>query len=323
RRSTGSATPIVVLGSRESAGLPSKALLGGADAFLDPSEPDAGEAIAAAIAQEAVARAPEGAAIGPPGTVVALVGAKGGVGTTMTAWNLASALAAKGSVILAELRTSLGTLATYFRPGQTVRRLSHLVNEGKRSSITRELDLCLWSCPKSSGIRVLFGPQSAEECKEVSETVAAKVIEGLAQRADFVVLDLPAATTPLLRGAIQGAGYLALLVEREPVCIDAAKRMLAAIESWDVAVGACGVTVVNRAPLVAPLSMEEVQTELGLPIITAIPPAPDLCVQSQRMRVPFVDHDPDSLAAGSIVALAEAVHQHHAATHRTAKPALY
>jgi Flp pilus assembly CpaE family ATPase len=77
-----------------------------------------------------------------------------------------------------------------------------------------------------------------------------------------------------------------------------------AVEAWNDAPD-MGAVIVNRAPLSVSASLAEVEHQLGIPIFGVIPPAPDVCCAAQNAHVPLVEFDPESLAAGSLVALAE------------------
>jgi len=68
--------------------------------------------------------------------------------------------------------------------------------------------------------------------------------------------------------------------------------------------GGIGVVVVNRASLACPLSVDEVQRLVGMPVLGAIPPAADLCNAAQKTRRPVVTFEPESLAAQCLVKVA-------------------
>jgi len=58
---------------------------------------------------------------GKRGKMIAFMGAKGGVGTTTVALNVAAALAGRRRVILVELHPELGSLPLYFQPHRSAR----------------------------------------------------------------------------------------------------------------------------------------------------------------------------------------------------------
>ena len=90
------------------------------------------------------------------GTVLAFIGAKGGVGTTTVVANLAALIATgPNSVIIAEMQPTNGTLAAQLgvRPSRSLFDLM----ESHPALITQaNVESCLYSIPPE--IRVLFGP---------------------------------------------------------------------------------------------------------------------------------------------------------------------
>jgi MinD-like ATPase involved in chromosome partitioning or flagellar assembly len=242
-------------------------------------------------------------------SVTAILGAKGGVGTTTVALNVAVALAQGSQVILAEMRPTLGTLGLCFRPNRKVRNLRNLLDVLPGTLTPRAAELCLWQAPGTPGLSILLGPQNFEECQEIGAEQALAVLRALASLADYVIVDLPASLSAANRAILSGCDALALVVEREPVCMEAAKSILQAIEQFDVAPNSIGTVVVNRAALVSPVPLAELEAKLGFPTLVSIPPAADLCVRSQRARIPIVTLDAESMAAQQMDALARSLPQ--------------
>jgi DNA-binding NarL/FixJ family response regulator len=61
------------------------------------------------------------------GKTITFMGAKGGVGTTVAALNVASALSRKSTVILVELRPAQGVLCRYFHPHPPLKTTANLL----------------------------------------------------------------------------------------------------------------------------------------------------------------------------------------------------
>jgi Flp pilus assembly CpaE family ATPase len=135
------------------------------------------------------------------------------------------------------------------------------------------------------------------------------VLSVLNTLADFIVVDLPISLSETNRAVLEDADVWALVVEQDPICVQAAKRILQAMDGL-VATVLTGVAVVNRAGLVAPMPMTSIQSELPVPIFGVIPPAPDLCAAAQNARSPLVKFDADSLAASSLRGLAKAISEY-------------
>jgi pilus assembly protein CpaE len=238
------------------------------------------------------------------GTIITVFGAKGGVGTTTVALNVGSVLARRSKAIVAEMRSTLGTLSQFFPPQSRNRSIACLLAMDPATIVETHAASCLWPYRNIPGLSFLFGPQTVEACQELGQAHAKAILAILARLADFIVVDLPAALTQANRAVIQASDLLALVVERDPICVQAAKMTLQAIGSWNDA-PEMGAVIVNRAALNVSASIAEMELQLGIPIFGVIPPAPEVCYAAQNAQTPLVAFDPESLAASSMTALAE------------------
>jgi len=238
------------------------------------------------------------------GTTITLLGAKGGVGTTTLALNVGCVLARRNKAIVAELRSTLGTLSPFFGPQSRTRNITGLLNMKPAELAETQAASSLWPCRTIPGLNLLFCPQTGEPCPELGQAHAKAILALLAERADFVVVDLPPVLSETNRAVIQASSLLALVIERDPICMQAAKMMLQAIELWNVS-PQIGAILVSRAPLNSSDSIAEIEIQLGIPILGVIPPAPDVCRAAQNARTPLVAFASESLVADSITALAE------------------
>lgn len=153
------------------------------------------------------------------------------------------------------------------------------------------------------GLSVLFGPQNAAECEPLAPDLVSALVRGLASLADYVILDLPATLSPANRALIESSDSVALVVERDPLCVRSARFMAEAIESWSGAPQPIELVLVNRAALVSPMSLAEIDAQLGRPPLAVVPPSPDLCATAENAHLPLVAIQPESLIAASLVAL--------------------
>jgi septum formation inhibitor-activating ATPase MinD len=80
--------------------------------------------------------------------------------------------------------------------------------------------------------------------------------------------------------------------------------MLRTIEMWNAVPQFIGSVIVNRSSLATPIPIPDIEAQLGIPTLGVIPPAAELCVASQKARVPLVAFDPQSLMAQSLITLA-------------------
>jgi Flp pilus assembly CpaE family ATPase len=239
------------------------------------------------------------------GGIIAFVGAKGGVGTTTIALNIASTLARRSTVILVEMRSTFGTLAPYLQPHGLTRNLSHLLKRDSCATASTEAGASLWAYKNVPGLSILFGPQTAGECAEIEPGQAKAITQSLTRMADYVIVDLPACLSEANRAVIEHSNSMALVLELDPVCVQSARWMARAIESWNAAPQPIGAVIVNRAAVGSPMPLPEINTLLGCQVLGVIPPAADLCLSAQNACAPLVAFHRESLMAGSLNALSE------------------
>jgi pilus assembly protein CpaE len=300
--------PIVVLYDASGEGLALRALRAGAADYLlmESSNEETCRVIRSAVELERKhreARSTAGNASRPSGAIISFIGAKGGVGTTTIALNVSAVLAKRGKVILAEIRPSFGTLLSYFKPYGQIRDICYLL-QAEGTEISRgETAASLWACKNVPGLGILFGPQSAAECPELTAEGVKKITKALAGFADYVVLDLPPSLSAANRAALEASARVVLVMERDPVCVQTAKLMARAMEAWEDTPQPIEMILVNRALLSCPMPILEIENQLG-PSLGVIPPGSDICLKAQQARSPLVACQPESLVADSLVAIA-------------------
>ncbi len=252
--------------------------------------------------------APRGTAEPPraPG-VVTLLGVKGGVGTTSVALNVACALAERTRVIVVELQPALATLSHFFQLSPVPGTTAELLKMSPSRTGPDQIERFLWPCRRIPGLSVLFGPQSIEDATPFEAAAVKAVLSALASLADTLVVDLPATFSEANIAAIQGSDALGLVLERDPVSVSAAKLMVRKVGSVHPSPRLIGAVVVNRAPLSVPIALTAIESQLGIPLLGAVAPAPDLFLAAQNARMPVVAFEPASVAAGTLTALAESL----------------
>lgn len=306
RGGAGQAALVAVCDSEEDTLLMRAVRAGAAHYCMRERAGDLPRLIASAIEKRSQARDVAGdvnLAPQPPGAVIAFLGAKGGVGTTTVALNVAAALAATHDVALAELHARWGTLAALLHPRRMRRDLLDLLQRDPDVLKAADVEDCLWRCHDISRLRVLFSSERAEYWQALGAAHAKAIVSALAAAAERVVVDLPA-LCDASRAVLEISSTLGLVLERDPVCVQSAKTILQAIEAWNDMPRSIGAVIVNRAPLALPMPIHDIEMQLGIPAFGVIPPAPDLCIAAEEAHRPIISWDPDSLAAGSLAALA-------------------
>ena len=221
-----------------------------------------------------------------------------------TVW-VAAVLAAGRRVILVEMRPAFGTLSQFFGTTLLSKCLSRLLEREPAAITPTEIQACLWPYKNIPGLSLLFAPSGAGH-GEIRPERATAIIAALAAMADLVIVDLPTSLSDSNRASIEHSGLLALVAERDPLCVQSAKLMMGAIEAWDDAPRIAPV-IVNRSTVVTPMPLQEIDAQIGIPALGVILPEPDLCLRAQTAHTPLVALQPDSMIADSLIALGEAL----------------
>ncbi|MFF1596370.1 CpaE family protein [Streptomyces mirabilis] len=179
---------------------------------------------------------------GPGGTVVTVTGAKGGVGATVTAVELALAAQASGrSVALVDLDLQSGDVASYLDV-QFRRSIADLA--GISDINPRVLQDAVYT--HDSGVGLLLAPAEGERGEEVTDRVTRQVLGALRSRHDVVVVDCGAQMNSATAAAVEMADRALLLVTPDVVAVRSAKRMVRMWDRLQIRKAEETTTVVNR-----------------------------------------------------------------------------
>ncbi|MET9721108.1 AAA family ATPase [Streptomyces zaomyceticus] len=179
---------------------------------------------------------------GPGGTVVTVSGAKGGVGTTVTAVHLALAARASGrTVALVDMDLQSGDIASYLDV-QFRRSVADLASIADISP--RVLQDAVYV--HETGLSLLLAPAEGERGEEVTDRAARQVVSALRGRHEVVVVDCGSRLDSANAATIEMADTALLVVTPDVVAVRAAKRTVRMWERLQVRKAEETVTLVNR-----------------------------------------------------------------------------
>jgi len=209
-----SAVPILLLVSSFEAALMLEAMRAGVNECLQ--DPVTGEDLDAALGRIAASRD-----IGPAGDVFAFLGAKGGVGTTTAAVNVATELSQlrTGSVLLVDLHLAYGDAAIYLAAEPRFSVADALEN-------THRLDAAFLKslCVKTkAGPELLASPDRALGLLVDAGRVRA-LIDAAARHYRYVVLDL-CRTDPAVLDGLDPVKKILVIANQELATVRGASRM--------------------------------------------------------------------------------------------------
>ncbi|HLG70957.1 MAG TPA: response regulator [Chloroflexota bacterium] len=240
---------------------------------------------------------------GHVGDVVCVFGAKGGVGRTTLATNLAVALALnfKQRVALVDLDLQLGDVALMLDivPERTIADLVPVVDK-----LDPELMRSFMSV-HSSGLRVLPAPARPEDGEKVQPAHIRKILEVLTHTCDYVVVDTPRQLNDSIIATLDMANLVCLVASNQLTCLKSTKLCLGMLKSWRYTNDKVKL-VMNQAHNGSSLPMNDAEVAIDYPIFWKVPYDGHLVAASQWGK-PFVHAQPGAKLSQNIAGLAQAV----------------
>lgn len=296
--------PIIMLSARSQVDDKIEGLEAGADEYL--TKPVSPKEMVARVNSllERTERLRDAGAPGR-GTVLGFLGAKGGVGTTTIALNVAIALAQKDhEVIAVEFRPHFGTFAIQLghTPQET---LSDLLSVDVVRTDERTLRSHL--VPDASGIEVLYGPNDGTAWTTIEPDHAQAIIDGLSRMASVVVIDFANDFSPATETALKLCDQVLLVTRPENDSLKAGRKVLDLVRGWGVGRGIVDAIIVNHAPLAIGVNVQSVEELLGCQVLSVVPPAPDAAALVHTRGRPLLITQPNNAAVNKITELATRV----------------
>ncbi|MFC9757202.1 CpaE family protein [Streptomyces sp. NPDC056921] len=179
---------------------------------------------------------------GPGGTVITVSGAKGGVGATVTAVQIALAAQASGrNVALVDLDLQTGDIGSYL----DVQFRRSIVDLSAIADISpRVLSDAVFS--HSTGLALLLAPNEGESAEEVSDRSARQIVSALRSRHEVVVIDCGSQLQGASAAAIEMADTALLVTTPDVIAVRGAKRVVRMWERLQIRKAEETVTLVNR-----------------------------------------------------------------------------
>ena len=223
------------------------------------------------------------------GRVVTITGARGGVGATTLAVNLAWHFAAdaRRHTVLLDPDLYLGAAAMMLDvkagPGlrtalETPDRIDHLFVERAAQPAT--------AAPVAGRLHVLAGEEQFDHEPRYAPEAASRLLEELRRRYSLVIADVPFGPDPLRRGLLRHAHQRVIVLEPSLAAVRDTLRLL------QLARGPLQtrrpVVVLNRLGRPSALTRKEIENALGAPLDIVIPDLPRVAGHAATMGEPVV-----------------------------------
>jgi pilus assembly protein CpaE len=244
-------------------------------------------------AQEAIAE----------GIVIAVFGAKGGIGKTTLSTNLAASLAnpRHESVALLDIDTRFGDVALVLDvdPEKNISDAVRNIDDIDRFNIRSYL------AQHSSGARVLAAPTRPSEWRQVKPGHIEKLIRLLAQTHDYVILDTPGFFTELVGVALDMADLVLLVTTLDISSIKDSSMALDMLQTAEYPMERVKL-VINHPTTVTSVKREQVENVTGCEVFWTVP-FDKAFVRSGQLGSPLVLSKPGSRGARNIGQLARTI----------------
>jgi CheY-like chemotaxis protein/MinD-like ATPase involved in chromosome partitioning or flagellar assembly len=239
------------------------------------------------------------------GVTIGVVGAKGGVGTTTIALNLAAAaMMAKENPIIADFRLGVGSLGLSLGVGRSsgmATVLSKAAGDIRPQVIEKEL------VTHQSGLRALLSSINAKERQlEYPSEALLAVVRSLRLMGRPAVFDLGYGFNSVVARVQREMDLLLVVVEPDDIALAMAHELLEELSvNSGGNTGHFQIIMVNRSQSSFQTAWHEVEQMLGQEIRAIISPGYELAFQANRTATPMVLLQPNAIVSSQIIKLAE------------------
>ena len=227
---------------------------------------------------------------------IALIGAKGGVGATTLAVNLAITLAQMDKdVILLDLQPYSGAVDLQLGLSP-VNAIADLL-EGEAAVLSQSVvEDSLTSHP--SGIRVLLAAQGPQSVRgEITLPHLEAIMSNLGTAAQYLVLDMGSQLSPPAQQVLKKCSQVILVTEPDKIALTLTQRGLDSLQALGVKSSRIGIVVVNRTRSASTPTRSTIESTLGSELLSLFTPAPELFAQAAVEGTPIAWAQQTSLQA--------------------------
>jgi len=240
------------------------------------------------------------------GVTIGVVGAKGGVGATTIALNLAASMfLTADNPIVADFRLGSGSMGLSLGIERSLGMATVLgkpANEIRPNVIEREIAV------HPSGLRALLSsPRPRETQAKFPIESALTLIAALRTMSRYTIFDLGSRYDDVMSRIQREMDQLILVVEPFDVSLKMGREMMQELEAGSLGSGRTHIVVVNRTQSNAQTSWNEVEYILGQELRAIISAAPELAYQAAKAGTPIVMYQPGAIVSNQIVKLTEDV----------------
>ena len=231
--------------------------------------------------------------------MVCFIGAKGGLGTSTLAVNIAVTMASrKQDVILLELRPGLGIAGALLginKPSGLTALMQNNPEPITPALVEKEI------VGHPSGLRSLLSSYEPHDFAMIQQAARIEAIARvLAAMTQNLLIDLGNGLTEISAKLLMSSDHVIILVEPMRHTVTMAKALVTDLQTLGLAQSKVDFVLVNRERSSLQMARAKIEEILGQPVIGMITPAPELAYQSAESGVPIVVRDPNAMVSDQI-----------------------
>ena len=298
----------IVASSLADAGSVRRAMVAGArDYLIKPLKPeDVTRAVYGVLEQEERKRQQAGGELAEPagrGMVITIFGAKGGIGKTTIATNLATALVrmTNANVVLVDMDTRFGDVAIMMDVAveHSIADLGRRVDELDRETIKDALT------SHHTGVSILPAPLHPTEWRNLTPDHITKIVNLLAQGHDYVVIDTPGTFNEIIAATLELGDIILLMTSMDIASIKDTALALEMLRAADVSEDKVKL-IINHSTSSNSLREEDVERVLEYDVTWRIPHDYHVA-SSNQLGIPIVIAKPYARVSRAVTEMAHAL----------------
>ncbi len=285
-----------------------RAMVAGArDYLIKPLKPeDVTRAVYGVLEQEERKRQQAGGELAEPvgrGMVITIFGAKGGIGKTTIATNLATALVrlTNSNVVLVDMDTRFGDVAIMMDVAveHSIADLGRRVDELDRETIKDSLT------SHHTGVSILPAPLHPTEWRNLTPDHITKIVNLLAQGHDYVVIDTPGTFNEIIAATLELGDIILLMTSMDIASIKDTALALEMLRAADVSEDKVKL-IINHSTSSNSLREEDVERVLEYEVTWRIPHDYHVA-SSNQLGIPIVIAKPYARVSRAVTEMAHAL----------------
>jgi pilus assembly protein CpaE len=237
------------------------------------------------------------------GLTIGVIGAKGGVGTTTIAINIAAAALNVGdNPILADFRLGQGSMGIALGMIRT-QSMSKIMALPAKDLNGQAIENAIST--HQSGLRLItssINPRDMLAAPNLENALT--IVRHLRAISKPSVFDLGSGFNPYVAKLHNEMDKLVIVVEPNAITLNIARELVKFLDE-EGSGGRVSIAVLNRAQSSLQTSWQDAESIVGRELKAIISPAPELAFQAIESKVPIVLLQPNSIVAGQMVKLAE------------------